>query len=66
MSSMRAGARRDTNARRSTRPPMVAAASRARLCLNTSAFTSVLLLPGSQTYQNGMTLRSGGEERAPR
>ena len=39
-SSMRTGANRDTNARRSTRPPMVEAASRARLCWNTSAFTS--------------------------
>jgi len=39
-SSMRTGANRDTNARRSTRPPMAEAASLARLCRNTSAFTS--------------------------
>ena len=39
-SSRRTGANRDTNARRSTRPPMAEAASRARLCRNTSAFTS--------------------------
>src|SRR5215469_7018469 len=46
-SSMRTGARRETNARRSTRPPMAEAASRARLCRNTSAFTSTLLRRGS-------------------
>ena len=38
-SSRRAGANLDTNARRSTRPPMAEAASRVRLCRNTSAFT---------------------------
>ena len=38
-SSRRAGANLDTNARRSTRPPMAEAASRARLCRNTSAVT---------------------------
>src|SRR5579872_4584314 len=41
-SSMRTGASRDTKACRSTRPPMVAAASRARLCRNISAFTLTL------------------------
>jgi hypothetical protein len=38
-SSRRTGAARETNARRSTRPPMAEAASRARLCRKTSAFT---------------------------
>src|SRR6516225_7174355 len=41
-SSMRTGASRDTKTCRSTRPPMVAAASRARLCRNISAFTFTL------------------------
>ena len=45
-SSMRTGANRDTNARRSTRPPMAEAASRARLCRNTSALTE-----SRQTYR---------------
>src|SRR6202021_2023675 len=40
---MRPGGSRDTNACRPTRPPMVVAASRARLCRNISAFTSTLL-----------------------
>ena len=40
MSSILTGASLETNARLSTRPPMVAAASRERLCRNTSAFTS--------------------------
>ena len=45
-SSSRTGAKRETNACRSTRPPMAETASRARLCRNTSAFTSTLLRPG--------------------
>ena len=39
MSSRRTGATRETKARRLTRPPMADAASRARSCRNTSAFT---------------------------
>ncbi|HEX4061778.1 MAG TPA: hypothetical protein VHY58_12245 [Streptosporangiaceae bacterium] len=41
-SSMRTGPNRDTKARGSARPAIVAAASRARLCRNTSAFTQCL------------------------
>jgi hypothetical protein len=43
---MRTGANRETNARRSTRPPTAEAASRARLCRNTSALTG-----SCQTYR---------------
>src|SRR5215470_9040739 len=39
MSSSRTGAKRETKARRSTRPPIADAASLARLCWKTSAFT---------------------------
>ena len=50
-SSRRTGAKRETKARWSTRPPMVEAASRARLCRNTSAFTFTLF--------RALTLRPG-------
>ena len=47
-----------TNARRSTRSPMAETASRARLCRNTSAFTSTLLAWGSSTYQRRLPVSS--------
>ena len=64
-SSSRTGATRETNARRSTRPPIAEAASRARLCRNTSAFT--FALPGVNRLLSGSMARfvnasSQGEE----